>query len=76
MGTISANHKIEINLYLPCPLPLTWSPLLPHFEPGFVFSEVSACEFMAKVEGDIRHFFQDVKETLVETAAVDSKNGL
>jgi hypothetical protein len=76
VGAVRADHEVEVNLDLPSPLPFTRCCLVLHFEPGFVFPEVSAYELMTEKEGHIRHLFQDVKETFVETAAVDGEDGL
>jgi hypothetical protein len=72
---ICANHEVEINLDL-AGTPLTRTAIFLHFEPGFVSSEVGACEFVIEEECDIWHLCQNVKKPLVEATTVDCEDVL
>ena len=60
VGSIGADHEVEINFDFASPLPLSRTRAVSEFEPGFVLPEVGAREFVVEEEGDIGHLLQNV----------------
>lgn len=70
VSTISANHEVEVNLdFRDSFLGLVY--VLTHFKPRLFVSEIGPRKFVVEKEGHVRHFFEDVKETLVETTSIN-----
>ena len=46
------------------------------FEPGCLFVEIGACEFVVEMQGYILHFLQGIQEAFVEKCTVDGEDAL